>query len=92
MSTDPAHNLGHLFDRTIGGTPTRISAGLDALELDPQETVNVHLKEISSSLHKLMPTNLYSEVDKHIALAERRTRYALRQLFWSGWQMWLRTG
>ena len=70
VSTDPAHNLGHLFDRTIGGTPTRISAGLDALELDPQETVNVHLKEISSSLHKLMPTNLYSEVDKHIALAK----------------------
>ena len=41
VSTDPAHNLGHLFDRNIGGTPTRISAGLDALELDPQETVNL---------------------------------------------------
>jgi len=70
VSTDPAHNLGHLFDRSIGGKPTRIAAGLDALELDPHETVNTHLKEISSSLHRLMPTNLYSEVDKHITLAK----------------------
>ena len=70
VSTDPAHNLGHLFDRSIGSEPLRITAGLDALELDPNETVNVHLKEISSALHQLMPPNLYTEVDKHIALSK----------------------
>ncbi len=69
VSTDPAHNLGHLFDRTIGSKPVRITAGLDALELDPAETVNVHLKEISESLHELMPVTLHSEIDKHIALS-----------------------
>ena len=72
VSTDPAHNLGHLFDRTIGGTPTRISAGLDALELDPQETVNVHLKEISSSL--LRGRQAY-------CACERCTRYARGSYF-----------
>ena len=68
-STDPAHNLGHLFDRTIGPKPVRITAGLDALELDPEETVELHLKEISESLYKLMPVNLHKEIDKHIALS-----------------------
>lgn len=70
VSTDPAHNLGHLFDRTIGSKPVRIAAGLDALELDPGETVNNHLKEISESLHQLMPVNLHSEIDKHISLSK----------------------
>ena len=69
VSTDPAHNLGHLFDRTIGPKPVRITAGLDALELDPGETVELHLKEISESLYKLMPVDLHKEIDKHIALS-----------------------
>ena len=54
----------------ISTEPTRITAGLDALELDPHEIVNLHLKEISSALHRLMPSNLYSEVDKHVTLAK----------------------
>lgn len=69
VSTDPAHNLGHLFDRTIGSKPVRITAGLDALELDPGETVENHLKEITESLYKLMPVNLHKEIDKHISLS-----------------------
>ncbi|MDD9891497.1 MAG: ArsA family ATPase [Gammaproteobacteria bacterium] len=69
VSTDPAHNLGHLFDRKIGSKPVRITAGLDALELDPGETVENHLKEITESLYKLMPVNLHKEIDKHISLS-----------------------
>jgi arsenite-transporting ATPase len=69
VSTDPAHNLGHLFDRTIGPEPVRITAGLDAFELDPGEIVELHLKEISESLYKLMPVNIHKEIDKHIALS-----------------------
>lgn len=70
VSTDPAHNLGHLFDRAIGPKPVRLAPGLDGLELDPDETVRLHLKEITSSLHKLMPVHLRGEVDKHMALSK----------------------
>ena len=59
VSTDPAHNLGHLFDRKIGPTPLKLTAGLDALELDPEQTVKQHLKEVSNALHQLMPIHLY---------------------------------
>lgn len=69
VSTDPAHNLGHLFDRQIGPRPVRITAGLDALELDPNETVNAHLEEVSGALHQMMPVKLHAEIDKHMALS-----------------------
>jgi arsenite-transporting ATPase len=69
VSTDPAHNLGHLFDRPIGAQPVCITAGLDALELDPKSTVEEHLREVSSALHQLMPANQYSEIDKHMSLS-----------------------
>jgi len=70
VSTDPAHNLGHLFDRQIGSTPTKLAPGLDGLELDPEETIKLHMSEITRSLHRLMPIHLRSEVDKHIALSK----------------------
>jgi arsenite-transporting ATPase len=69
VSTDPAHNLGHLFDRKIGSKPVRLTAGLDALELDPSETVEQHLAEVTRALHKLMPIEQRGEVDKHMALS-----------------------
>ena len=70
VSTDPAHNLGHLFDRKIGSKPKKLSAGLDAMEMDPDETVKKHMAEVSNSLHRLMPINLRSEVDKHMKLSK----------------------
>ena len=51
VSTDPAHNLGHLFDRVIGPRPVRIMAGLDALELDPNDAKAWHNK--GSTLREL---------------------------------------
>ncbi|MEX0617959.1 MAG: ArsA family ATPase [Pseudohongiellaceae bacterium] len=69
VSTDPAHNLGHLFDRKIGPVPVRLAAGLDGLELDPEKTVAAHLQEVTSALHKLMPIHLRGEVDKHVELS-----------------------
>ena len=69
VSTDPAHNLGHLWSRSIGSNIVRLSAGLDGLELDPDETVRHHLDEVGSALRRLMPPHLASEVDKHMALS-----------------------
>jgi len=69
VSTDPAHNLGHLLDRSIGSTIITAYENLDVLELDPQETIKQHLSETSSVLRQLMPIQLASEVDKHIELS-----------------------
>jgi len=69
VSTDPAHNLGHLFNRTIGPKPVRIKDGLDALEVDPTETVDEHLNEVRNALHTLMPITQHGEIDKHMTLS-----------------------
>jgi len=69
VSTDPAHNLGHLFDRHIGSKKVRLAPGLDGMELDPEETVEAHMHEITNALHQLMPVKLRGEVDKHMALS-----------------------
>ncbi|MDX1492060.1 MAG: ArsA family ATPase [Pseudohongiellaceae bacterium] len=69
VSTDPAHNLGHLFNREIGPQAVRITENLDAMELDPEQTVDQHLEEVSDQLRKLMAPHLAGEVDKHIELS-----------------------
>ncbi|MCW8194474.1 ArsA family ATPase [Proteobacteria bacterium 005FR1] len=69
VSTDPAHNLGHLFQRTIGPQPVALAPNLSALELDPEQTVDAHLEEISSELRRLMPEHLKGEVEKHMELS-----------------------
>lgn len=69
VSTDPAHNLGHLFNRTVGPRPVRLASNLDGMELDPEQTVNEHLEEVSASLRRLMAPHLAGEVDKHIELS-----------------------
>lgn len=69
VSTDPAHNLGHLFDRAIGAGPVSLIPGLDAVELDPEATVDAHLSEVSRALHQLMPVDQHREIDKHMQLS-----------------------
>jgi arsenite/tail-anchored protein-transporting ATPase len=69
ISTDPAHNLGHLFERAIGPEVVVIAPGLSAMELDPERTVDAHLTEVGWALRRLMPVHLAGEVDKHLELA-----------------------
>ncbi|MBO0609793.1 ArsA family ATPase [Myceligenerans salitolerans] len=74
VSTDPAHNLGHLWDRAVGDTPTRLTtpggAGhVDGVEIDPGRTVERHLDEVGRTLRRLMPERLSGEVTRHLELA-----------------------
>ncbi|HEX7352293.1 ArsA family ATPase [Brachybacterium sp.] len=75
VSTDPAHNLGHLWDRTIGDRPVRLGDGLRdrlmGIEIDPDATTDRHLKDVAHTLKRLMPENLAGEVDKHMELSRR---------------------
>lgn len=66
VSTDPAHNLGHLWQRELGSEPVRLTAGLDGIELDPASTVNEHLQSVEKSLRKLMPERLNGEIKRHL--------------------------
>lgn len=72
VSTDPAHNLGHVFERPVGALPVRVAPGLEAIELDPAECAAAHIERVSGFLHRLTPPRLHGEMDRHLA----RSRHA----------------
>lgn len=69
VSTDPAHNLGHLWGRPVGGEVTPLTARLDGLEIDPARTTDAHLAAVGATVRRMMPEHLAGEVDRHLALA-----------------------
>ncbi len=102
VSTDPAHNIGHIWERTIGdaivplwpapdeapGRQAQPREGkqhegkqheeqqdrerpgqLDGLEIDPELTIDRHLRQVGSTLKDLMPEHLHRQVDQHLRLS-----------------------
>jgi arsenite-transporting ATPase len=77
VSTDPAHNLGHLWDRPVGDEPVRLldSAGstggghVDGVEIDPDATVRRHLAEVRATMLRLLPERLHASAERHLDLA-----------------------
>ncbi len=45
VSTDPAHNLGHLWHQEIGPQPVTVRENLDLVELDPEKATHAHLAQ-----------------------------------------------
>ncbi|MEU3189052.1 ArsA family ATPase [Streptomyces sp. NPDC006992] len=81
VSTDPAHNLGHLWDRLVGDEPTRLAgpgdlapgagtAGhVDGLEIDPERTVERHLSAVAGTMRRLLPERMHAPAARHLELA-----------------------
>ena len=79
VSTDPAHNLGHLWGCAVGDRITSLARGINVgpgapgalagSEVDPIATTEAHLAAVGTSIRKLMPEHLAGEVDKHMQLA-----------------------
>ncbi|WP_431473872.1 ArsA family ATPase [Ornithinimicrobium sp. W1665] len=69
VSTDPAHNLGHLWRRPVGDDPVELAPLLRGLEIDPGRTTDAHLSAVRETMRRLMPEHLQGEVDKHLDLA-----------------------
>ncbi|AGF73441.1 ArsA family ATPase [Corynebacterium halotolerans] len=69
VSTDPAHNQGHLWDRRIGDRTVAVAERLDVVEIDPARTTDEHLAQVGETMRAMMPERLRGEVDKHLRLA-----------------------
>lgn len=74
VSTDPAHNLGHLWERTIGDRAARLLStpgpGLvDGVEIDPRATVERHLAAVGRTMRQLLPERLHAQAQRHLELA-----------------------
>lgn len=75
VSTDPAHNLGHLWEQTVGDEPTELfrtqdgAGSVHGIEIDPQRTIDQYLAEVGRTLRDFMPEHLHPQVTKHLDLA-----------------------
>lgn len=72
ISTDPAHNLGHLWEREVGDRRTVLAADLpgrlEGVEIDPEATTARHLEQVGRTMRRLSPEHLAGQIDRHLAL------------------------
>ncbi|GAA1126921.1 ArsA family ATPase [Citricoccus alkalitolerans] len=76
VSTDPAHNLGHLWERPVGDSEVTLWTGegtelVSGTELDPDRVAHEHLAAVGRTVKGLMPEHLHREVDRYFELARQ---------------------
>ena len=69
VSTDPAHNLGHIWGTTLDDAPIALEPNLHAIELDPATITSQHLRAVGESMRAMMPERLHREVDRHLEMS-----------------------
>lgn len=77
VSTDPAHNLGHLWDRTVGDDPVRLATFtdtpgggvIDGLEIDPRATLDRHLASVERTMRRMLPERMRPHAERHLEMA-----------------------
>ena len=69
VSTDPAHSLRDVFDRSIGDAETALAPGLKGLEIDPDRTADAHIASVKERMKSLVHPRLYDEIDRQLDLA-----------------------
>lgn len=84
VSTDPAHNLGHIWNRRLSDSVTRVftaaagasTAGtapagfVDAVEIDPHASIERHFAAVSATMMKLLPERSHRSAKAHLELAK----------------------
>ncbi|MBT2216245.1 TRC40/GET3/ArsA family transport-energizing ATPase [Virgibacillus dakarensis] len=70
VSTDPAHNLGDIFNHKIGGTITRITGKLQALEIDPEIETNNYIKGVKENIKGVVHSGMIAEVHRQLDTAK----------------------
>ena len=69
VSTDPASNIGQVFDQHIGNTITPITgvAGLAALEIDPQSAAQAYRDRIVGPVRGTLPADVLSGIEEQLS-------------------------
>lgn len=74
VSTDPAHNLGQAWDTTLSDEPTRVydhdDGFVDAVEIDPQLTIERHFATVQATMMRLLPDRLHASARQHLDQAK----------------------
>lgn len=69
VSTDPASNVGQVFDQSIGNTIQSVSSvpGLSALEIDPQDAAQQYRARIIDPIKGLLPDDVVNSISEQLS-------------------------
>ncbi|MFC1680845.1 arsenical pump-driving ATPase [Pseudomonadota bacterium] len=69
VSTDPASNIGQVFDTRVGNqiTPVNRVTGLDALEIDPEAAAEQYRERIIGPMRKILPEKALSSIEEQLS-------------------------
>ncbi|WP_156290517.1 ArsA family ATPase [Oceanobacillus salinisoli] len=70
ISTDPAHNLGDIFDQKIGGKTNLIAENLYALEIDPEIETTKYINSVKENIKGTVNATMMQEVHRQLDTAK----------------------
>ncbi|SHG25014.1 ArsA family ATPase [Ornithinibacillus halophilus] len=70
ISTDPAHNLGDIFDQKIGGKVKQVAENLSALEIDPEVETSNYIKSVKENIKGVVHSHMMEEVHRQLDTAK----------------------
>lgn len=70
VSTDPAHNLGHIFKQQIGANITTVIHNLSALEIDPEQETATYIQRVKNNIKGLVQPSMMEEVNRQLDTAK----------------------
>jgi arsenite-transporting ATPase len=69
VSTDPAHNVGDIFHRTLKNKPIEVYNNLDAIEIDPSIESKNYIKTVKENIRGVVKSTMQEEVNRQIDAA-----------------------
>ena len=70
ISTDPAHNVGDIFNQEIGGKTKAIADNLYALEIDPEIETDNYIKTVKANIKGTVHSSMMEEVNRQLDTAK----------------------
>ncbi|KAA0957292.1 ArsA family ATPase [Planococcus sp. ANT_H30] len=70
ISTDPAHNVGDIFNENIGGKTKAIADNLYALEIDPEIETDNYIKTVKANIKGTVYSSMMEEVNRQLDTAK----------------------
>lgn len=70
VSTDPAHNVGDIFNQKIGGKIVEIAKDLYALEIDPEIETATYIKGVKDNIKGIVHSSMMEEVHRQLDTAK----------------------
>ncbi|MCP5074552.1 MAG: TRC40/GET3/ArsA family transport-energizing ATPase, partial [Rhodobacteraceae bacterium] len=69
VSTDPASNVGQVFETEIGNkiTPIENVSGLDAIEINPEEAAAGYRERIVGPMRDILPTDALHSIEEQLS-------------------------